>query len=171
MTDIDSGNLRPTLRASGLKDLGEIQSLYRKMTVESGDPLSSLQPNDALVDWKLKRLRQDLLAEERYICAVAESEQVIIGYAAGVVVTRGSVFAVETTGLLAEVYVEASWRRQGIARQLTQMVLDAFAGRGIHWVEATVPEGVSSAEELAGRLGFRKNTRSFLVNLTETNDE
>lgn len=171
MTENDVANSRPTIRASGLKDLSEVQALYRKMTEESHDPLSALQANEAMVDWQLKRLRQELLAEQRYICAIAEIDGQIIGYAAGVVVSRGDVFVIETTGLLAEVYVEVEWRRRKVACQLIEMVMAGFTDRGIHWIEASVPQGVSSAEALADHLGFRQNTRTFLMNLVENTAE
>jgi len=87
---------------------------------------------------------------------VAESSGRLIGYVLGMIVDLvPDIFAQEPCGFVADIYVEADYRRRGVGRALVKAVLDWFQEKGVpyfDWHVATAnTEGIAFWRALGGR--------------------
>ncbi|MDX9721116.1 MAG: GNAT family N-acetyltransferase [Myxococcota bacterium] len=122
------------VRPLQLRELNELHELYLRFTQELDDPLLCLRANPKMVAWQLRMVRQQLLAENRYLCFVAIHEERIVGYAAALVESQSSVFETSMYGELSELYVLEEHRRRGVGRRLVERLLEAFEGAGVEHV-------------------------------------
>lgn len=118
-----------------IADLNDVQSLYQKSLSESVDPLSEIRVNERQLAWEMRRLRQSLLADQRYICWVAESDSGLVGYIAGVIESQASMFRIDTYVSVNEIYVEKAYRRSGIATELGRHLEEHSRALGISWIK------------------------------------
>jgi GNAT superfamily N-acetyltransferase len=60
----------------------------------------------------------------------------VVGFALGVIVELvPEMFVKESGGFLADIFVEAEYRRRGTGRQLVEMLADWFRSRGVEYME------------------------------------
>ena len=102
-----------------------------------------------------KRLLQHL--DDNNTCAlVAEEDGRVVGYILGMIVDLlPDVFAQEPGGFLADIYVDAEYRRQGIGRALVDALVAWFAEMGVNhfdWhVSARNPDALAFWRSIGGR--------------------
>jgi ribosomal protein S18 acetylase RimI-like enzyme len=102
-----------------------------------------------------KRLLQHL--DDPNTCAlIAEEDGRVIGFALAMIVDLlPDTFAQEPGGFLADIFVDAAYRRQGIGRTLVNTMQAWFRERGIthyDWhVAARNPEGLAFWRSIGGR--------------------
>lgn len=157
-TLVETRKMRARIRVMGLRDLDAIQVLYEKLNRELAktDPISELGENRSFIAWSLKKLRQQMMVEQTYIGAVAESETGdVLGYATGSVEISGSSFVVQHYGLITEIYVDEPYRRQGLGSHLLEFILRGFRERGVEHVELSVAPGDESQDGFFAKHGFR----------------
>ncbi len=142
------------LRPLAIRDLSGVQDLFLALTACQNDAFSALQENPVRVSYEMRRLRQNLLAEQRYLCFVAEHEGRLAGYAAGVVEVQAPIFKVDTYCSINEVFVQASYRRRGLGRALVTEVLAAAQAMGIGWANVHLVGDARAAEPFFASLGF-----------------
>ncbi len=86
------------------------------------------------------RSLSDRLEDSHTQVFVAETEGRVVGYVLGVVVDLlPEMFEQQAGGFLADIYVEAGWRRQGFGRALVAALTDWFRQRGLTYYEWHVP--------------------------------
>ena len=67
---------------------------------------------------------------------VADVDDLVVGYVLGVVVDLApEMFLQETSGFLADIYVDQAYRRQGVGRALVEALIAWFGKQGIHYYE------------------------------------
>ena len=137
-----------------ISDLPDIQEMYQLLTAESENPMIALSENQTTVRWHLRKIRQQLIIEERYVAVLALAAGEKVGYCAGYVDPLGAVFRASERASISELYVRGEYRRQGVGETLLREVVQRFARRGIEWVELTVPENSKAARKIAQRNGF-----------------
>jgi ribosomal protein S18 acetylase RimI-like enzyme len=102
-----------------------------------------------------KRLLQHL--DDNNTCAlVAEVDGKIIGYVLGMIVDLlPDIFAEQPGGFLADIYVEAAYRRKGVGRALVRELQDWFREKGVthfDWhVAAQNADGLAFWRSVGGR--------------------
>jgi ribosomal protein S18 acetylase RimI-like enzyme len=78
------------------------------------------------------RAIQDHLRSPTTLVLVAEADGAVVGYALGVVADMiSSLFANESTGFFADLYVGPKFQRQGIGRELVSAMAEWFGAQGI----------------------------------------
>ncbi len=87
---------------------------------------------------------------------VADADGEVVGYVLGVVVDLApQMFQQEASGFLADIYVDQSYRRQGVGRALVETLIAWFAQRGLHYYEwhvaARNQESLAFWRSLGGR--------------------
>ncbi|MCY3946519.1 MAG: GNAT family N-acetyltransferase [Anaerolineaceae bacterium] len=88
----------------------------------------------------------DRLADSHTRVFVAEEEGRVVGYVLGVVVDlMPDMFEQQAGGFLADIFVEASFRRQGHGRALVGALTDWFRQQGLGHYEWHVPTSNSDA--------------------------
>ncbi len=86
------------------------------------------------------RSLSDRLEDSHTKVFVAETGGRVVGYVLGVVVDLlPEMFEQQAGGFLADIYVEAGWRRQGHGRALVAALTDWFRQRGLTYYEWHVP--------------------------------
>lgn len=107
---------------------------------------------------------------------VALQDSHIVGYVLGVVVDLApEIFAQEPSGLLADIYVDASHRRKGVGRALVRELVNWFSSNGLRYYEwhAAVqnPDAVAFWRALGGReVMLRMRADVVPLNLGNTTD-
>jgi ribosomal protein S18 acetylase RimI-like enzyme len=102
-----------------------------------------------------RRIRDQL--PNRSACVlVAEVDSQVIGYVLGVIVELiPEMFQQEPSGFLADIYVKAEYRRDGVGRGLVQALATWFASKGLRYFEwhvaAQNSEGIAFWKALQGR--------------------
>jgi GNAT superfamily N-acetyltransferase len=120
------------------------------------------------------RLLVQRLHDPNIYACVAESGGRPIGFALGMIVDLApDIFAEEPCGFLADIYVDAAHRRQGIGRRLVQAVVDWFQERGVSYFDWQVAslnaEGLAFWRALGGRdlmIRMRANVEDVRDRLT-----
>lgn len=70
---------------------------------------------------------------------VAEIKGVVVGYVLGVIVDLvPEMFVQETGGFLADIFIDADNRRQGVGRKLVDALSDWFRSKGVAYLELYV---------------------------------
>ena len=86
------------------------------------------------------RSLSDRLEDSHTRVFVAEVEGRVVGYVLGVVVDLlPEMFEQQAGGFLADIYVEADWRRQGHGSDLVAALSDWFREQGLGYYEWHVP--------------------------------
>lgn len=153
-------------RSVSLRDLDALQALHLELNASESNPFTALSENTSQVAFELKRLRQALLASERYVCVVAHAgEAGLVGYCAATLEQTPSVFRLSMYGTISELYVSPAFRRRGVARELVQRVLGTLAARGVTMVEATVSTAQSEGQSFFSSLGFRPQVVHMALDL------
>jgi len=170
--DVEWGGSAIEIRPAVLGDLDAIHELHVALAATETSPFTQLSDNEKRVAWELKRLRKQLMAQERYICFVARRDDTTVGYCAGTLEQSPPIFAVQHYGSIAELYVAEDARRHGIATELLGRVVESFVARGVRQLEATISPTQEGARELLEGLGFSLDTMSFSLDLaTATSGE
>jgi len=99
---------------------------------------------------------------------VAEVGGRIVGYALGVVVDlMPEIFEQETSGFLADIYVEDTYRRQGIGRELVDTMADWFREQSVRYVDWHVAASNHAARAFWEKLGARPWQIRMRVDITK----
>lgn len=144
-----------TLRRLRIDDLDEIQSLcYQQMSL-SGDPFNELRISERQYAWEMKRLRQELLTEQRYVAYVAlDEEKHIIGFGSAVVTQQARFFSIETYATIGELFVVPEHRNHGVGRNIVEAITDDLRDCGIPWITVHLGGNEREASQFFAKVGF-----------------
>ena len=79
-----------------------------------------------------------ILANEDYHVIVAETENKIIGYSTLAFGNRPEVFLKRISASIRDTYVEAEYRKRGIGKQLTKVLIDLAKEKGVETISLSV---------------------------------
>lgn len=147
------------VRRMRIDELEAVQNLYARQIETDDNPLSEIACNPRKHAWEMRRIRQQLLADQRYLAfvAIAENaiaENAIVGYAAAVIERQSRLLAVDTVACIDELWVEPQWRRHGIASTLLDALFQNIQILGIDWVKVHFPNDNDEARALFSKRGF-----------------
>jgi len=158
------------IRHLRLDDLEAIQALYARQTASSDDALSALRVTPKQHAWEMYRLRQQWIAEQRYIayvaCAPGEEGEHWLGYGAATLEYQAHLFKVEAVASLGELWVEPEYRRHGIGRALVSSILEAVTAHGISWVSVHLAGNAQEALPFFDKMQFRVGATELRLDLS-----
>jgi len=108
----------------------------------------------------------DRLEDTHAQAFVAEKDGRVIGYVLGVIVDLvPEMFAQETGGFLADIFVEEAERGQGVGRKLVNALTEWFRSRGIAHIELYVASRNESGRVFWQSVGGREIMRRIRIEL------
>lgn len=154
------------VRPAAVTDAEAIGQLWEQLVTyhRTLDPaLPRASENGA--DLYARRIR-DKVGDSHTRTFVAESNGRIIGFVLGVIVDLvPEMFASETGGFLADIYVEPNYRRSGVGRALVKALSDWFQSRGVDYLELYVANSNTEGRAFWAALGGRDMMRRIRVPL------
>ena len=99
-------------------------------------------------------LRREL-GDREAACVVAEADGVVVGYAYGRLEPRSFVSLLDACAFLHDLYVEAPFRRAGVAAALVEAIARALRALGAPRLLLGVAAKNEAAQGLFEKLGFR----------------
>ncbi|MBQ9395466.1 MAG: GNAT family N-acetyltransferase [Proteobacteria bacterium] len=151
-----------TIRHLRVDDLNEIQGLYALQVDSDDNPLTRIDVNPKAHAWEMRRLRQQLIVEQRYIVYVAVASEPtgerIVGYAGAILTEQARLFAVDLVATVSELWVLPEYRHRGIGRGLIEELFTEIDNHGISWVTVQFPEKATDTREFFKKFGFEQKT-------------
>lgn len=150
------------IRRLHIDELDDIQALYAEQIKCDDNPLYAIRIPPKQHAWEMRRVRQQLITNQRYIACVAIDEkaenQKIIGYAAAILETQAHLFEVESYASLEELWVLPDYRGRGIGQALMDTVFSALDDLGISWITTRFPESATEIHDFFKKIGFEQKT-------------
>lgn len=147
-----------TIRRIRIDDLDAIQHFCYAQNTASEDPFNKLRISERQYAWEMKRIRQDLLAQQRYIAWVAELEcdgsTKCIGYGAAIVSPHAHFFEIEMVASLGELWVDPEYRNCGVGTQLVNKIVENLNAIGIDWITVQLGGNECATTSFFEKLGF-----------------
>lgn len=138
-----------------IKDLDAVQELYQEAIAQLDDPLGAVRVNPKQLAHTMRQMRQNLMAEQRYIAYVAQHEGALVAYAAALIDTQASLFAVNMYASINEIYVAQPYRQKGIGTQLLRLLESQIRERGITWLCVQLAGNARGLEKFFNKLTFQ----------------
>lgn len=151
-----------TIRHLRVDDLNAIQALYAQQVDSDDNPLTRIDVNPKAHAWEMRRLRQQLMVEQRYLVFVAAASEPagerIVGYAGAILTEQARLFAVDMVATVSELWVLPEYRHRGIGRALVEELFTEIDNHGISWVTVQFPEKAAETRDFFKKLGFEQKT-------------
>lgn len=160
-----------TIRRMNMDDLNDIQALYAYQVEHDDNPLTALRISSKQHAWEMRRLRQQLMTEQRYIAYVAiqngdeNTDHKMVGYVAAILEQQAHLFDVDTVASIEELWVLEDCRNRGIGRALLEELLNDVYQTGIDWVTVHMPIEANDAQEFFKQFGFKQKNVEMQVKL------
>ena len=151
LDNIDSVDVYPL----NITHLDELQQLHSEMLENMNDPFSEIRINQQQLAWEMKRFRQQLIAEQRYICYVAKHKDDIVAYVAAVIEKQASFFKVDAYATITEIFVIPQLRKKGIATTLIKTLTEQLRAMGISWINVHLPGDAVNLQYLFDKLNYQ----------------
>ena len=157
-----------TYRLASLRDVDAIHEFFLALTNSGQNPYLQFIDNPVRIEWEMKRLRRQLVANDEYICVVAQGPSGdLVGYAAGSIERNPNIFATTFYASVDEVWVAPDDRRQGIATALIEHLVEGFTAVGAKRLSITAAaQHVAGAGPLLAKLGFAPVSTTYDRDLT-----
>jgi ribosomal protein S18 acetylase RimI-like enzyme len=111
---------------------------------------------------------QGLIKDKRDLCLVAEAPSgQLVAFLLATVEKEVPVYRLKQYGYIHDLWVEAEYRRAGLARQLVMQAVEHFRQLGIPQVRLDTLIDNESALKLYRNCGFRESTIEMLIELSE----
>lgn len=159
-----------TIRRMKIEELDEIQSLYALQTEADDNPLTAIRINAKQHAWEMRRLRQQLITEQRYMAFVATIEnedhsETFVGYTAAIIEQQARLFAIENVASINELWVLPEHRSRGIGKALVEELFGAINDRGIEWITVHFPQKAEDAMTFFKKIGFEQKSVDMQIHL------
>jgi ribosomal protein S18 acetylase RimI-like enzyme len=160
----DTGNV--TIRPVGPADEAAIARLWQALSDYHTqlDPRLPVPTADAAQNYAARLIETHGDPYTRTL--VAEVDHQVVGYLLGAVIDlQADLFEYEETGFIADVFVEPTYRRQGIARRLVDAINVWFAEKDVRHVEWQVATANAEAVRFWESVGGSSLTIRMRANL------
>ena len=159
-----------TIRRMKIEELDEIQALYEQQVHADDNPITAIRINAKQHAWEMRRLRQQLLTEQRYIAYVATKEnedksETFVGYAAAIIESQARLFSVETVASVGELWILPEYRNRGIGRNIVDELFIAIRDRGIEWITVHFPQKADDVMAFFTKIGFEQKSVDMQIHL------
>ena len=128
--------MTPVIRLLTPEDADAVAHLWEALVAYHRELDASLPPAAPQGARRYARRLVDRLDDPMSRVLVAEVDGKVVGYVLGVVVDLApEMFAQEASGFLADIYVDADYRRVGIGKALVEGLVAWFHEKGLHYYE------------------------------------
>ena len=146
----------PVIRLLKSEDVDAVAQLWEALVAYHRELDASLPPAAPQGARRYARRLSDRLEDPMSRVLVAEVDGKVVGYVLGVVVDLApEMFSQEASGFLADIYVDADYRRAGVGKALVEGLTDWFHEKGLHYFEwhvaARNEESLAFWRSLGGR--------------------
>lgn len=124
------------------------------------------------------RLYRDWLArratDPRGVFLVADrgdEQRKLVGFLVGSVEDEIPIYRVTEFGFIHDLWVEADYRHEGLARQMVTLAVERFRAIGVTQVRLDVAAGNAPARALFERCGFRPSVTEMLIEVESEKPE
>ena len=107
-----------------------------------------------------------LVVNPRHLCVVVEDQAQLIAFLIATVEKELPIYQVSEFAFVHDLWVEAAYRQQGIARQLVKWAIAHFTDLGIAQIRLDTAIANEPARALFLDCGFRPSTVELLIELT-----
>ncbi len=105
-------------------------------------------------------------ADPRSVFLVAEAESgKLAGFCVGTVEREIPVYRTEELGFLHDLWVEEDYRHEGVARQLTMLLVERFREVGVTQIRLETAAANEAARSLFSSCGFRVSTVEMMLEI------
>lgn len=158
------------IRRIRLDDLDNIQKFCFEQISHAQDPLGNIRISERQYAWEMKRVRQNWLAQQRYVAYVAAEStpdgEKLVGYGAAVITCQAHFCSIENVASLGELWVSPEYRGIGIGRQLVDAILEELKNIGIEWITAHLGGNEMETEAFFHKIGFSTGALELRKNIT-----
>ncbi len=163
-----------TIRRIRLDELDVIQGFYASQVSQDHNPITAIRSNPRQLAWEMRRVRQQLLTQQKYLSYIAVAEladgtQAYAGYASAIIEEQAHIYEVENVASIEELWVEPSYRGQGIGRALMEELFEGIEEIGVSWVTVRLPEDIDGTRAFLEKMGFEQKTVELQAHLDTKN--
>jgi GNAT superfamily N-acetyltransferase len=112
-----------------------------------------------------ERWLKRLATQERSVFLVAEDEGRLLGFVVATVEKEIPVYRLEEYAFVHDLWVEAEYRKQGVARELVMQTVERFQNLGVKQIRLDTVAINEAARRLFASCGFRISTIEMLKEL------
>ena len=157
------------IRRMRVEEIDEIQQLYAQQILADDNPLTAIRITPKQHAWEMRRLRQQLIADQRYLPFVAfegdDNDAKMVGYTAAIIEHQASLFNVQTVASIDELWVLPDHRGRGIGSALMETLFEAIDALGIEWVKVQMPVNNEETRHFFDKIGFVQKTVEMQIHL------
>jgi ribosomal protein S18 acetylase RimI-like enzyme len=104
--------------------------------------------------------------DDRSVFLVAEREPgKIVGFTIATIEHTIPIYRLDETGFIHDMWVEPQYRNEGIARQMTMLVIEKFREKGIKQIRLETATANDAARKLFESCGFRVSSIEMLLEI------
>ncbi len=153
------------LRTAQLADIPQLLPLIGKICAlhQAWDPAKygfCQHPEHLYESWLGK-----LVTNARHLCLVVEDQTQLIAFLIATVEKEIPIYQLSEFAFIHDLWVEAAYRQQGVARQLVERTIAHFTELGIAQIRLDTAIANESARSLFLDCGFRLSTMELLIEL------
>jgi ribosomal protein S18 acetylase RimI-like enzyme len=119
--------------------------------------------------WEMRRLRQQLITDQRYLPIVAllgdGKDTHVVGYTAAIIEHQASLFEVQMVASIDELWVVPEHRGRGIGSALMEELFEQIDAFGIEWVKVQMPVNNEETRAFFDKIGFVQKTVEMQIHL------
>jgi len=101
--------------------------------------------------------------DPRSVLIVADQEGVVVGYIVGTIESEIPIYWTPECGWIHDLWVEETYRNEGVARQLVMLAVERFKSIGVTQIRLQTATANTIARELFVKCGFRDSTVEMLM--------
>lgn len=106
-----------------------------------------------------------LIQNRRDLCLVAEINDQLIGFLIATIEQEIPIYRLKQYAFIHDLWIEAEYRRDGIAKQMVQQTIAYFQQLGITQIRLDTAHPNETARRLFAACGFRVSTIEMLIEL------
>ena len=157
------------IRRMRIEEIDEIQQLYAQQIQADDNPLTAIRITPKQHAWEMRRLRQQLITDQRYMPIVAllgeGKDAQIVGYTAAIIEHQASLFEVQMVASIDELWVVPEHRGRGIGSALMEELFEQIDALGIEWVKVQMPVNNEETRSFFDKIGFVQKTVEMQIHL------
>jgi ribosomal protein S18 acetylase RimI-like enzyme len=156
---------RVEIRAAKPEDVPQVLPMVEKICAlhESWDPAKYgflANPSQRYARWMSARA-----SDPRSVFLVAEREGRLVGFIVATIEKEIPIYRLDEFGFIHDLWVEPEYRNEGIARQMTMLLIERFREIGVKQIRCDTSAKNDAARKLFASCGFRPSVTEMLLEI------